>query len=61
MRVIREQAPSFERHNAAEAIAAAGLAAAQERPAEVLAALAPLEHMRQRGRRRSGVPPVACT
>jgi DNA-binding CsgD family transcriptional regulator len=46
VRAIHEQAPSFERHRAAEAIAAAGLAAAQDRPAAVLAALEPLEEMR---------------
>jgi DNA-binding CsgD family transcriptional regulator len=42
---IREQAPTFERHVAAELIATAGLAAARERPAEVLSALAALERM----------------
>ncbi len=31
---IRDQAPTFERHMAAEVIASAGLAAAQDRPAE---------------------------
>jgi DNA-binding CsgD family transcriptional regulator len=46
VRAIHEQSPSFERHKAAEAIATAGLAAAQERPAAVLAALEPLEVMR---------------
>jgi DNA-binding CsgD family transcriptional regulator len=46
IRAIEEQAPSFERHRAAAAIAAAGLAAARERPADVLQALAPLEQMR---------------
>ena len=46
MRAIHEQAPSFERHKAAESIATAGLAAAQDRPAAVLAALEPLEEMR---------------
>ena len=42
---LSAQAPTFERHIAAEAIAAAGLAAAQERPAEVQLALEPLERM----------------
>ncbi len=46
VRAIHEQAPSFERHRAAESIATAGLAAAQERPAAVLAALEALEEMR---------------
>jgi DNA-binding NarL/FixJ family response regulator len=46
VRAIREQEPSFERHKAAEAIATAGLAAAQDRPDTVLAALEPLEAMR---------------
>ena len=46
VRAIQDQAASFERHIAAKAIAAAGVAAARERPAEVLAALAPLEDMR---------------
>ncbi|MDA0164410.1 LuxR C-terminal-related transcriptional regulator [Solirubrobacter ginsenosidimutans] len=46
VRAIHDQAPSFERHRAAAAIAAAGFAAARERPAEVLDALAPLEQMR---------------
>ena len=45
VQAITEQAPTFERHVAAEAIAAAGLAAARERPGDVLAALEPLERM----------------
>jgi len=45
VRAIREQRPTFERHVAAEAIAAAGLAAAQDRPDDVLTALEPLERM----------------
>ncbi len=45
VRAIREQHPTFERHVAAEAIAAAGLAAAQDRPDEVLTTLEPLESM----------------
>jgi DNA-binding CsgD family transcriptional regulator len=40
---IHEQSPRFERHVAAEALATAGLAAAQDRPHDVLAALAPLD------------------
>jgi DNA-binding CsgD family transcriptional regulator len=43
---IHDQAPTFERHKAAELIASAGLAAAQDRPADVLQALEPLEAMR---------------
>src|SRR4051794_403436 len=46
VRAIDDQAPTFERHIAAKAIAAAGVAAARERPADVLAALQPLETMR---------------
>jgi DNA-binding CsgD family transcriptional regulator len=46
VRAIQDHHPSFERHKAAAAIATAGLAAAQERPAAVLAALEPLERMR---------------
>ena len=46
VRTIHEQAPTFERHIAAEAIAAAGLAAAQGRPSHVLRALQPLESIR---------------
>ncbi len=42
---IRGDEPTFERHIAARAIAVAGVAAAQERPDEVLAALEPLERM----------------
>jgi DNA-binding CsgD family transcriptional regulator len=45
VRAIQAQTPTFERHVAAEAIAAAGFAAAQERPDDVLAALEPLESM----------------
>ena len=42
---IRDQAPTFERHVAAQVIATAGLAAARERPAEVLSVLERLELM----------------
>jgi DNA-binding CsgD family transcriptional regulator len=45
VRAIHAQSPTFERHVAAESIAAAGLAAAQDRPGDVLTALGPLEHM----------------
>ena len=45
VRAIQDHAPAFERHVAAEAIAKAGLAAAQDRPADVLLALAPLERI----------------
>ena len=45
VRVIHDQAPTFERHIAAEAIATAGLAAAQGRSPDVLRALTPLEGM----------------
>jgi DNA-binding CsgD family transcriptional regulator len=45
VRAIHDQAPRFERHVAAAAIAAAGLATARERPAEALRALAALERM----------------
>ena len=45
VRAIAEQSPTFERHIAVAAIAAAELAAAQERPADVLQALEPLERM----------------
>jgi DNA-binding CsgD family transcriptional regulator len=45
VRAIHAQSPTFERHVAAEAIAAAGLAAAQDRPGDVLRALEPLEQM----------------
>ena len=45
VRAIHEQKPAFERHVAAQAIAAAGLAAAQDRPEDVLIALDPLERM----------------
>jgi DNA-binding CsgD family transcriptional regulator len=48
VRAIREQAPTFERHVAAEAIATAGLAAARDRPIEVLRALEPLDRMEPR-------------
>jgi len=47
VRAIREQEPTFERHVAAEAIAAAGFAAAQDRPADVLTALEPLAAMEE--------------
>jgi len=43
VRAIHEQTPSFERHVAAEALATAGLAAAQDRAGDVLAGLAPLD------------------
>jgi ATP/maltotriose-dependent transcriptional regulator MalT len=45
VRAIHDQAPTFERHIAAAAIAAAGLAAAQDRPEDVLRALEPLAAM----------------
>ena len=45
VRAIHAQSPTFERHVAAESIAAAGLAAAQDRPGDVLRALEPLEQM----------------
>jgi DNA-binding CsgD family transcriptional regulator/tetratricopeptide (TPR) repeat protein len=45
---IREQSPTFERHVAAEAIATAGLAAARDRPIEVLRALEPLDRFEPR-------------
>ena len=48
VRAIQEQAPNFERHVAAEALASAGLAAAQDRPQDVLVALAPLDAMEPR-------------
>ena len=48
VRAIQEQSPTFERHIAAEAIATAGLAAAQDRPRDVLLALEPLERIRPR-------------
>ena len=48
VRAIQEQSPTFERHIAAEAIATAGLAAAQDRPRDVLRALEPLERMQPR-------------
>jgi DNA-binding CsgD family transcriptional regulator len=48
VRAIREQAPTFERHVAAEAIATAGLAAARDRPIEVLQALERLDRMEPR-------------
>ena len=48
VRAIQEQSPTFERHIAAEAIATAGLAAAQDRPRDVLRALAPLERIQPR-------------
>jgi DNA-binding CsgD family transcriptional regulator len=46
VRAIREQAPTFERHKAMESMAAAALAAARERPADVLDAVAAIEAMR---------------
>lgn len=49
VRAIREQDPTFERHVAAAAIADAGLAAALERPADVLSALTPLDDMEPGG------------
>ncbi len=48
VRAIQEQSPTFERHIAAEAIATAGLAAARDRPTEVLRALQPLDHIEPR-------------
>jgi DNA-binding CsgD family transcriptional regulator len=45
VRTIQEQAPTFERHVALQAIATAMLAAARERPRDVLRALDPLDHM----------------
>ena len=48
VRAIQEQSPTFERHVAAEAIATAGLAAAQDRPRDVLRALEPLERIQPR-------------
>jgi DNA-binding CsgD family transcriptional regulator len=48
VRAIQEQSATFERHVAAEAIATAGLAAAQDRPIEVLRALEPLDHIEPR-------------
>jgi DNA-binding CsgD family transcriptional regulator len=45
VRAIQEQAPTFERHVAAQAIATAGLAAAHDRPADALAALEALDLM----------------
>ena len=50
VRAIHAQSPTFERHVAAESIAAAGLAAAQDRPGDVLRALEPLEQMEARRR-----------
>ena len=47
VRAIQEQSPTFERHIAAEAIATAGLAAAQDRPRDVLRALEPLERIQR--------------
>ena len=49
VRAIQEQSPTFERHIAAEAIATAGLAAAQDRPRDVLRALTPLERIGRDG------------
>lgn len=46
VRVIQEQAPTFERHVAAEAMATANLAAAQGRPSAVLRALDRLDSIR---------------
>jgi DNA-binding CsgD family transcriptional regulator len=48
VRAIQEQSPTFERHIAAEALATAGLAGARDRPAEVLRALEPLDHIEPR-------------
>jgi DNA-binding CsgD family transcriptional regulator len=48
VRAIHEQSPKFERHVAAEALASAGLAAAQDRPEDVLVALAPLDSLESR-------------
>ena len=49
VRAIQEQSPTFERHIAADAIATAGLAAAQDRPRDVLRALDPLERIARDG------------
>ena len=49
VRAIQEQSPTFERHIAAEAIATAGLAAAQDCPRDVLRALEPLERIQRDG------------
>src|SRR3954468_6389681 len=46
VRAIHDQAPTFERHIAAKAIAAAGVAGARGSPLQVLTALAPLEALR---------------
>ncbi len=48
VRAIQEQSPTFERHIAAEAIATAGFAAAQDRPRDVLRALEPLDRIQPR-------------
>jgi DNA-binding CsgD family transcriptional regulator len=48
VRAIHEQAPQFERHVAAEALATAGLAAARDHAKDVLAALAPLDRYEPR-------------
>jgi DNA-binding CsgD family transcriptional regulator len=48
MGAIQEQSPTFERHIAAEAIATAGLAAARDRPLDVLRALEPLDRIEPR-------------
>ena len=48
VRAIHEQTPTFERHVAVEAIATAGLAAARDRPSEVLRALQPLDRIEPR-------------
>lgn len=48
VRAIHEQSPSFERHIGAQAIATANLAAARDRPTEVLRALEPLDRIEPR-------------
>jgi DNA-binding CsgD family transcriptional regulator len=48
VRAIQEQSPTFERHIAVEAVATAGLAAARDRPIEVLRALEPLDRIEPR-------------
>ena len=48
VRTICDQSPTFERHIAVEAIATATLAAAEDRPADVLRALEPLDRIQPR-------------
>ena len=60
VRAIQEQSPTFERHIAAEAIATAGLAAARDRPLDVLcSARAARSHRAARRSGRPGVPALA--